>query len=50
MNIRKVKRDGNDYSLSVPLSILPGLNADFDGDEQFKMSPNLFNCWNILRA
>ena len=32
MNIRKVKRDGNDYSLSVPLSILPGLNADFDGD------------------
>ena len=50
MNIRKVKRDGNDYSLSVPLSILPGLNADFDGDRQFKMSPNLFNCWNILRA
>ena len=32
MKIRKVKPDGNDYILSVPLSILPGLNADFDGD------------------
>lgn len=32
MNIRQVKPDGGDYSLSVPLSILPGLNADFDGD------------------
>ena len=32
MDIRKVKRDGSDYALSVPLSILPGLNADFDGD------------------
>ena len=28
MDIRKVKRDGSDYALSVPLSILPGLNAD----------------------
>lgn len=32
MKIRKVKHDANDYCLSVPLSILPGLNADFDGD------------------
>ena len=32
MKIRRVKPDGNDYCLSVPLSILPGLNADFDGD------------------
>ena len=28
MDIRQVKADGHDYSLSVPLSILPGLNAD----------------------
>lgn len=28
MKVRKVKPDGNDYALSVPLSILPGLNAD----------------------
>lgn len=32
MNIRKVKPDDSDLTLSVPLSILPGLNADFDGD------------------
>jgi len=32
MKIRKIKHDNNDYCLSVPLSILPGLNADFDGD------------------
>lgn len=32
MKVRKIKPDGGDYSLSVPLSILPGLNADFDGD------------------
>lgn len=28
MHIKEVKPDGNDYSLSVPLSILSGLNAD----------------------
>ena len=32
MKIRKVKRDASDYTMSVPLSCLPGLNADFDGD------------------
>ena len=32
MTPRKVKRCDDDYTLSVPLSILPGLNADFDGD------------------
>lgn len=32
MKIRQVKPDGNDYCLSVPLGILAGLNADFDGD------------------
>ena len=30
MNIRQVKCDGSDYTLSVPLGILSGLNADFD--------------------
>lgn len=28
LNIRKVKRDFDDYTLSVPLAVLPGLNAD----------------------
>ena len=32
MSIRLVKKDISDFTLSVPLSILPGLNADFDGD------------------
>ena len=32
MRIRKIKPTSDDYCLSVPLSILPGLNADFDGD------------------
>ena len=32
MKIRHVKPADTDYTLSVPLSILPGLNADFDGD------------------
>ena len=28
MKVRQIKPDGDDYALSVPLSILPGLNAD----------------------
>lgn len=32
MGIRNVKKSIDDYTLSVPLSVLPGLNADFDGD------------------
>ena len=28
MNVREVKKDGGDFALSVPLSILSGLNAD----------------------
>lgn len=48
MKVRQIKHDGNDYALSVPLSILPGLNADFDGDGRFKTSPNLSNCGEFL--
>jgi len=32
MKIRKVKQDADDLSMSIPSAILPGLNADFDGD------------------
>lgn len=32
LRIRNIQKDDFDYTLSVPLSILPGLNADFDGD------------------
>ena len=31
LKVRKVKRSGTDYCLSVPLSILPGLNAPGSG-------------------
>jgi hypothetical protein len=33
MKIRRVKNDPDDLTLSLPSAILPGLNADFDGDE-----------------
>lgn len=32
MNIRGIISDKRSYVMSVPLSVLPGLNADFDGD------------------
>ena len=32
MKIRRVKKDANDVTLAIPSAILPGLNADFDGD------------------
>jgi RNA polymerase rpb1, domain 2 len=32
MKIRHVTRNPNQYTLSVPIAILTGLNADFDGD------------------
>lgn len=32
MKIRKVEKTSDTYSMAVPLEILPGLNADFDGD------------------
>ena len=32
MHVRQIKADDSDYTMSVPLSILPGLNADFDGE------------------
>ena len=32
LKIRNIKPDFSDKTLAVPLTILPGLNADFDGD------------------
>lgn len=32
MKVAAVKRDYTDYTMSIPEPILPGLNADFDGD------------------
>lgn len=52
LRVRKVKEDPEDRTLSVGLSVLPGLNADFDGDilnmfaiaqEEFKHMFRKFN-------
>lgn len=43
MHIRKIKPDGDDYSLSVPLSIK-------NPNGKVESIINLFNCWNLLRA
>lgn len=32
VKIRKIKHYASEYCLTVPLSLLPGMNADFDGD------------------
>lgn len=32
MRVKTISRDPDDYTLGVPFFILPGLNADFDGD------------------
>lgn len=32
MRIRRVKKDPDDLTLAIPSAVLPGLNADFDGD------------------
>ena len=32
VKIRRIKKYSSEYCLTVPLSLLPGMNADFDGD------------------
>lgn len=41
MKIRKVKKDSDDLTLAVPSAILPGLNADFDGDQLNNIGLNI---------
>ena len=49
MKVRKVKPDGDDYALSVPLSILPGLILFRPITKQLVIA-NKVNCWELLRA
>ena len=45
MKIRKVKKDPDDQTLSIPSSILPGLNADLIFPRRGQhVNINLFNC------
>lgn len=48
MKIRKVKPDSNDYSLAIPSAILPGLNADFDGDELNTIALEMEEFWELF--
>ena len=48
MDIRSVKKDSNDYSLSIPSAILPGLNADFDGDVLNTLALEMEEFWEMF--
>lgn len=48
MNVRSVKPDSNDVSLAIPSAILPGLNADFDGDVLNDLNLPLEELWEFF--
>lgn len=48
MKIRKVKKDSRDLTLSIPSAILPGLNADFDGDVLNHMMLTMEEFWELF--
>lgn len=50
MKIRKVKRDSGDVTLSIPSAILPGLNADFDGDVLNEMALTMEEFWKLFEG
>ena len=48
MKIRKVKRDSDDVCLAIPSAILPGLNADFDGDVLNNLALTMEEFWELF--
>lgn len=48
MKIRRVKPDSDDYSLAIPSAILPGLNADFDGDVLNTLALEMEEFWDLF--
>jgi hypothetical protein len=50
MNIRKVKKDPNDVCLAIPSAILPGLNADFDGDVLNNLALTMEEFWDLFEG
>ena len=50
MNIRKVKKDSSDLTLSIPSAILPGLNADFDGDILNNLALTMEEFWELFEG
>ncbi len=48
MKIRKVKKDADDVTLAIPSAILPGLNADFDGDVLNTLAMTMEEFWKLF--
>ena len=48
MKIRKVKKDSDDVTLAIPSAILPGLNADFDGDVLNTLALEMEEFWELF--
>ena len=50
MKVRQIKPDADDMTLAIPSAILPGLNADFDGDELNSIAINLPELEDFFRG
>lgn len=48
MSIRRVKKDSGDVTLAIPSAILPGLNADFDGDVLNTLALEMEEFWELF--
>lgn len=48
MKVRKVKKDSDDVTLAIPSAILPGLNADFDGDVLNDLALTMEEFWELF--
>lgn len=48
MKIRRVKPDSDDVTLAIPSAILPGLNADFDGDVLNHLGLTMEEFWELF--
>lgn len=48
MKVRKVKPDSDDVTLAIPSAILPGLNADFDGDVINTIALTMEEFWELF--
>lgn len=48
MSIRSVKKDSGDVTLAIPSAILPGLNADFDGDVLNTLALEMEEFWELF--
>lgn len=48
MKIRKVHRDPHNMCLAIPSAVLPGLNADFDGDVLNDLALTMEDFWKLF--